>query len=132
MRGAPGARRYAPDYDENYSGLNESYEEAARALLDPGRVTLQALSNELSPACVRRRLTDFLAGAPPAPRPAPKVTENPFERKQKSIMTPPYPIAYSFSRFHSSTPGGSSSTIRVTCVGQRFEPIVARIRQPRK
>lgn len=45
--------------------LEDSKEEAARALFDPSQVTLQALTHGISQASVRRRLLAFIAGAPP-------------------------------------------------------------------
>lgn len=49
--------------------LDESRDEAARALFNPSHVMLYALSHSLSPHTVRTRLLDHIAGAPPVPRP---------------------------------------------------------------
>lgn len=45
--------------------VEESKDEAARALFDPSQVTLHALTSGLLPAAVRRRLVAHVAGAPP-------------------------------------------------------------------
>lgn len=49
--------------------VDESKDEAARALFNQSHVMLYALSHGLSPHTVRQRLLDHVAGVPPVPRP---------------------------------------------------------------
>lgn len=51
--------------------LDDSKEDAARALFNPSHVTLFALAHGMSAPAVRRRLLAHIAGAPPPPRPTP-------------------------------------------------------------
>lgn len=48
---------------DNSLELDESKDEAARALFDASQVTLHALTNSMSQAAVRRRLLTHIAGA---------------------------------------------------------------------
>lgn len=139
MRRIPGTRQYSSDFEEIFGEPEENLEEAAKALLDPGQVTLQALSHELSPMCVRRRLVSYLAGIAINSRPKPRLPDNPFIKKPKTFVeAPTMPMGYTMPRFppiprlSTTPPSATSSTMRVTRVlpGKYSGPIVAHIRRP--
>lgn len=133
MRRIHGTRQYTSDLEEIFGEPEENLEEAAKALLDPGQVTLQALSHELSPACVRRRLVTYLAGIAVNSRPKPRLPDDPFSKKPKTLVEAPLlPMAYTVPRLSTMLPTATSSTMRVTRVlpGKHTGPIVAHIRRP--
>lgn len=134
MRRVSAGRAYATDFEGLFGEPEENLDEAAKALLDPGQVTLQALSHELPPMCVRQRLLAYLAGTPVNSRPKPRIPDNPFEKKPKKLTgTSLTPMGYTLPRLHATFTNTTSSTMRITRVfpEQDTGPVVARIRRPK-
>lgn len=99
--------------------LDESRDEAARALFNPSHVMLYALSHSISPHTVRTRLLDHIAGAPPVPRP--KSPVDPF-RNSSMPSSSSSAMPASSSGHHgasgsvntSSGPGGAGAGVGTT------------------